>query len=331
MERDPDRPGATDDPDPGVRTAVRRAREAGVPPWRALSVSSARRIEDELFGAGGGPGMALVRDLAIDGPGGDLPVRIYRPERPSGGDGDEPSATGDLPVLVFYHGGGWVLGTLDSADDLCRHLADRVGALVVSVDYRLAPEHPFPAAVEDAGAALAWAAEYAGHLGGDPDRIAVAGTSAGGGLAAATAARADDLGVDLAAQALLYPMLDRDTDTPSAREHADAPLLSLADVRWFWDLYLRSPVDVHNPVAVPATAPTERLSGAPPAVVVTAGHDVLRDEAADYAGLLREAGVGVDHRHFPSMVHGFLSMTDDSDRADRAMGSVRAAIRELLS
>ena len=327
--------------DPELAAIVAEIEAAGVPPWHAMSVASARRIEDEVFSAGGGPEMDAVRDLRIDGPGGELPIRVYRPEA------DEPA------TLVFYHGGGWTLGTLDSADDICREIAARAECLVLSVDYRLAPEEPFPAAIDDAVAALRWASEYAADLGGDPDRLGVAGTSAGGNLAAATALRVRDERADatdemetmadhateemetaaddvprLDGQFLLYPMCDRRFDRDSYQEHGDGPLLTEADVRWFWDQYLRSPVDEHNPYATVLRAPD--LSGVAPATVVTAGFDVLRDEGGAYAERLADHGVPVDHDHYPSLAHGFLSLTDDVERADEAMDALAERIQSRL-
>lgn len=301
--------------DPQLREAIASI-AGGFPGWHALSVGSARRVEDELFSAGSGPPMARVREVAIAGPGGDLPLRIYRPE------GETP-----LPTTAFYHGGGFVLGTLDSADDLCRTVAARTGSLVVSVDYRRAPDHPFPAAVEDAVAAVQWAGDHADSFGGDPGSLSVAGTSAGGCLAAATALWARENGPELDCQALLYPMLDCSHSGESYREHGDRPLLSTADVRWFWEQYLRSPVDEHNPLAAPARVGDP--AGVAPAVVVTAGHDVLRDEGREYADRLASAGVPVERRHYPAMTHGFLSLTDDVDAADEAMDEVAAAVESV--
>ncbi|PSQ04261.1 alpha/beta hydrolase [Halobacteriales archaeon QS_4_69_31] len=309
----------TADLDPQLAALLREGRVAEVPPWHTMSVAGARRVEDEVFSAGEGPAVAETADRHVDGPGGDLPVRVYWPEAPD---------DGRLPGLVFCHGGGWVLGTLDSADDLCRAFAARVGAVVVSVDYRLAPEHPFPAAVEDAWAAVAWARESAASLGIDPDRLGVAGTSAGGGLAAAVGLRARERNVLLAAQVLCYPILDSGLDTPSYREHADAALLSRADVAWFWEQYLADPADADDPLAAPARAGT--LADAPPAVVATAGHDVLRSEGVAYADRLRECGVPTSHHHYPSLAHGFLSLTDEVDRAAAAMREVTAAVRDIL-
>ena len=286
-----------------------------VPPWHTLSVESARWLEDELFSTDVDHD-CTVREFAVDGPGGDLALRSYRP------------AEGPLPTVVFLHGGGWTLGTLDSAEGVCVELAERVGCLVLSVDYRLAPEHPFPAAVEDARAAVEWAAERAGSLGGD-GTVAVAGTSAGGGLAAATALRVRRAGPDLAAQLLLYPMLDPGLDTDSCREHADAPLLTRADLAWFWAQYLRSDADRYNPLAAPPRAPEP--SGVAPAVVATAGHDPLRSEGRAYADRLADAGVAVDHHHAPSLCHGFCSLTGRVPPAAAAFESIADDLKKRLS
>ncbi len=301
--------------DEAVADLLAEFEASGLPEWHRLSVAAARRLEDDLFSPAELPEVALRRDLAVEGPAGEVPVRVYRDVEPP------------APVLVFLHGGGWTLGTLDSADDVCAELARRGECVVISVDYRLAPEHPFPAAVDDAWAALEWAAETAGAFGGDPDRLQVGGTSAGGNLAAATALRAAAFGgPDLDHQLLLYPMIDPVLDTDSAVGQADAPLLTRADVAWFWEQYLRSPVDRHNPFAAPLRA--DDLGGVPPATVVTAGHDLLRDEGAAYAARLADDGVPVDHRNYPSMPHGFLSLTDEVGTADAAMDEVGEAVRD---
>lgn len=306
----------TNELDPELAAVIDSFEEFGVPSWHSLSVDCARRLEDELFSAGSGPELPLIRDFAIDGPGGDLSLRVYRPD------------ASDPATIVFCHGGGWVLGTLDSADDICRELAARSGCLVVSVDYRLTPEHPFPAGLTDAYAALQWTDEHADSIGGDPERLAVAGTSAGGNLAAAAAQLARDDGLDLDGQFLLYPMIAHDTDRESYREHADDPLLSRADVEWFWDQYLRSPADRYNPMADRSLATD--LDGLAPATVVTAGVDVLRDEGVAYAERLREAGVETAHLHYPTLCHGLLSLTDDVSAADDAMDDLAASIRDRL-
>ncbi|AHG03708.1 alpha/beta hydrolase [Halobacterium sp. DL1] len=300
--------------DPELAAVVERVRVAGVPEWHELSVPAARRVEDEVFTAKNPREVAFARDLAFDGPAGEVPVRVYHddPERPA-------------PVVVFYHGGGWTLGTLDSIGGVCRELAARADCVVVSVDYRLAPEHPFPAGLDDAYAALEWTVDNAAAFGGDPDSVAVAGTSAGGNLAAAVALRARAFdGPDLAHQALLYPMTDRNTSRKSYREHGDGPLLTRADVEWFWAQYCRSPVDAANPYASVLRAPDH--GDLPPATVVTAGHDPLRDEGEAYASALDAGGTPVEHHHYPSMAHGFLSLTDDVAAADDAMDRLAARL-----
>ncbi|MFC7137243.1 alpha/beta hydrolase [Halobaculum litoreum] len=292
----------------------------GVPPWHALSVAEARRIEDDLFGGDGGPDerlpVASTLDLGIEGPDGDdLPLRVYRP------------AETPAPTLVFFHGGGWCLGTLDSADDLARRLCRRVGAVVVSVDYRLAPEHPFPAPVDDAVRALEWTREHGATLGGN-GVVGVAGSSAGGTLAAAAALATPDDTVP-AVQTLLYPITDRAFVTDSYEANADGPLLTRADMRHFWRTYLRSDVDAANPYAAPLRAAD--LSHTAPAVVVTGECDPLRDDGAAYAARLADAGVAVDHLDYDGMCHGFLSFADDVAAADAAFDDLAAATRDRLA
>jgi acetyl esterase len=310
-------PERAPDLDSDLAAAVDDVADAGVPPWHAMSVDAARRVEDEVFAPAERPPVDLVRDVEIPGPESPVPLRAYRP------DAADPATT------VFYHGGGWTLGTLDSVDVVCRRFARRTGTVVLSVDYRLAPEHPFPAAVDDAHAALAWAADHADAFGADPDRLAVAGTSAGGNLAAATALRARETGgPEVAQQALLYPILDHALDTDSYDENAEAPLLTRADMAWFWEQYLRSPVDGHNPFASPLRAPD--LAGLPPATVLTAGYDPLRDEAAAYADRLDDAGVDVERHHYPALAHGFLSLASDVPAADGAFDRLAERVRALF-
>jgi len=341
--------------DPEAVAVIDEIEAAGVPEWSAMSVASARRVEDEVFAGGDAPDVEFVRDLAIPGPGpgpgvgtgagsagdgdsppAEIPIRVYRHADPD----DDP------PVLVYYHGGGWVVGTLDSIDGVCRRLARRGECVVVSVGYRLAPEHPFPAAVEDAYAALRWTAANAAAFGGDPDRLAVGGTSAGGNLAAVAALRArrnaprngergattherarDGDGPALARQFLLYPITDYAFETDSYAENGDGPLLTERDMRWFWDTYLRSDVDGANPYASPLRAPD--LSDLPPATVLTAGFDPLRDEGIAYAERLADAGVAVRHDHHPDQPHGFLSTSESVAAADAALDDLGAQLRSL--
>jgi acetyl esterase len=245
----------------------------------------------------------------IPGPGGDLSVRIYRP------DGEAP-----FPTIVFFHGGGFVVGSLDSHDLLCRHLASETECVVMAVDYRLAPEHPFPAAVEDAYAATEWAATHADTLASD-GHLAVAGDSAGGALAAITCLMARDRdGPEIDYQVLGYPAIGVEADQQSVRDHAGR-VLGEEDLRWFRELYFGSDVHLRNPYADPAQAC--ELSGLPPATVVTAGFDPLRDGAVGYARRLESEGVSVRHRNYDDMIHGFLSMLSEREDVERAHEAVR--------
>ncbi|ESS03393.1 MAG: esterase/lipase [uncultured archaeon A07HR67] len=311
--------------DPELAAVVDELEARGLPEWHTLSVAAARRVEDAVFSGDLEPPVASVRDLAFDGPHGEVPVRVYRPATATDTGADSPAA----PTLVYFHGGGWTLGTLDSIDGPCRELATRAGAVVVSVDYRLAPEHPFPVPVDEAVAAVEWTAAVADDLGGDPDRLGVAGTSAGGALAAATALHGHAFdGPDLAGQFLLYPVAGHDFETDSYRENADGPLLTRADMKWFYDNYLRSPVDAANPFAVPLRA--DSLGGLPPATVVTAGFDPLRDDGVALADRFKTEGTPVEHRQYPAMAHGFCSLTDRVATADEAMDAVAEDVRTRL-
>ena len=303
--------------DPALADLVGRFETREIPPWHTLSGEDARRLEDELFtpAPDAREDVGEVTEREIEGDAGTIPLRIYTPD-----------ATGPHPLLVFCHGGGWIMGTLDSADDLCRGLCRRAERVVVSVDYRLAPEHPFPAGLADAITALEWAGENADPIEGSAEDIAVAGTSAGGNLAAGLARYstvAPDT-PDVSRQLLLYPMLDRDTSRESYRQNADAPFLVPADVEWFWDQYLRHDVDAANPYAVPLEG--SELGTLPPATIASAGHDPLYSEAIAYAEALQDADAAVDHRHYPSLCHGFLSMADEVPAASDAFDELAATL-----
>ncbi len=265
--------------------------------------------------------MARVEDLEMPEPAGTIPARLYVPE------GGGPAAR---PLLVYYHGGGWVIGDLDTHDGVCRFLAANSDALVLSVEYRLAPEHPFPAAVEDAHAAFVWAAEQAAELGADPARIAVGGDSAGGNLAAVTSVLARDAGgPQPAMQLLIYPATDAADIYPSRQLFAEGFLLTKADMDWFERLYLPEPGSAADPRV--SVLRTEDLSGLPPAYVVTAGFDPLRDEGEAYAERMREAGVPVALRCHPKLVHSFANLTAVSRTARAAMLEVAGALRMGLA
>jgi acetyl esterase len=247
-----------------------------------------------------------IENLSIEGPGGAVPIRIYRPGNTSAG-----------PVLMYFHGGGWVIGDLETHDETCRRLCAGSGAVVVSVDYRLAPEQPFPAGLEDCYAATAWAGVHAAELGGDPARLVVAGDSAGGNLAAAVCLLARERGGPaIAHQVLIYPVADNDFSTASYIDNADGYFLTRDMMMWFWEQYLADPGDAANPLAAPMNAD---LAGLPSATVITAGYDPLRDEGIALAGRLAGAGVDVEQREFEGMIHGFIGMTDALTQARLAL------------
>jgi acetyl esterase len=256
-----------------------------------------------------GAAVARVENRAIPGPSGDIPVRIYY-----------PSDQTPLPVLVWYHGGGWVLGTLDASDHTCRELANTAACIVVSVDYRLAPEYKFPAGPDDCEAAYYWALENASSFGGDPRRIAVGGDSAGGNLAAVVALRARDAGRPLPVfQLLVYPVTDSDFTRVSYVENAEGYMLTEVGMRWFWDQYVNSADELAHPHA--AVLRASDLAGLPPALVITAEFDPLRDEGEAYGELLRSAGVPVTITRYDGVIHGFYGMFYAIDKG-------RDAIRE---
>jgi acetyl esterase len=263
------------------------------------------------------PPVADVTDHTISGPDSEIPIRVYRPE------GETP-----FPTVVYFHGGGFVSGSLDSHDAVCRYLARESGCVVVSVEYRLAPEHPFPAAVEDAIAATEWVGEHTEALGGT-GALAVVGDSAGGNLAAVTTLAARDRGgPEIDYQVLLYPGVGTREEQESVAEN-DGLVLSREDIEWFSECYYGSEITRMNPYADPSRACD--LSGLPPATVLTAEFDPLRDGGVAYAEQLRDAGVEVRHVDYEGMIHGFVSMTDQIDRATEAIEDVAEDLQAALS
>jgi acetyl esterase len=264
--------------------------------------------------------VARVEDMAIPGPAGQIPARLYvalgAPRSPQ-------------PLLVYYHGGGWVIGDLETHDGLCRFLAEHSGCRVLSIDYRLAPEHPFPAAVEDSVAAFGWAAENAAELGADPARIAVGGDSAGGNLATAVCLQTRGDGPQPAMQLLLYPPTDVVGEQPSRETFAEGFLLTRNDMNWFENHYLPDGCPDDDPRVSMMRAPD--LSRLPPAYVATAGFDPLRDEGEVYASRMREAGVKVALQRHSSLIHGFANLTAICPSARTAMLEVAGALRMGLS
>lgn len=265
------------------------------------------------------PEMARIEDRVIDGPGGPLTVRIYTP----------PGAAGPKPGIVYFHGGGWVLCSLDTHNSTCRELAGGTDAIVVSVDYRLAPEAKFPAAPEDCYAATEWVFAQAEALGIDPSRIVVAGDSAGGNLAAAVSLMArEKKGPEILHQLLVYPVTDARLETASYTENGSGYFLSKDMMRWFWHHYLETESDGENPLASPLRA--EDLSGLPPATVITAEFDPLRDEGAAFAKRLQQAEVATQYTNYPGVFHGFFAMTGQIPRARQAVDDACAALRSAF-
>ena len=302
--------------DPTIR-AFLLSPMAQLPPPEQLGAQGVRALLAQYPAPKLNPPIHTVRDLKVKGADGDMQVRLYR-----------PSAASDLPLLVYFHGGGFVICTLEMYDDLCRTLAVAAGCAVASVDYRLAPETPFPGAPEDCYLALKTLAAQAEDLGIDPARIAVAGYSAGANLAAVTASMARDRGGPaLRYQGLIYPCLDPSCASASQRELATGYWLTRDTMLWYWGQYLQSAGDAASPLAAPARGP---LAGLPPATVITAECDPLRDEGEDYADRLRAAGVAVVGRRYLGMIHGFVSMPYLTASANRALADLGTDLKVAL-
>lgn len=305
---------------PGLTAFLDQVAAADAPPIQTLPLDEAREGAVALVLATEGvkQPVAAVEDRDLPTSAGPLRARVYR-----------PVTTGEaLPIVAYFHGGGWVIMGIETHDGICRRLANASGALVVSIEYRLAPEHPFPAPLEDCDAATRWLAEHGGELGGDPARMAVAGDSAGGNLAAGVALRAQATGPPLRGQVLVYPVCDAACDTESYRANGEAYLLTAETMAWFWGCYLGPGGDPADPLASPLRAGD--LAGLPAALVITAEYDPLRDEGEAYARRLEAAGVPVDRRRFDGVIHGFLGMEALVPEADIAMARIGAFLRDVL-
>ncbi|WP_018681758.1 alpha/beta hydrolase [Actinokineospora enzanensis] len=302
--------------DPQFERYRERRAERRVTPLYEMTLQQARD-EDlrSIRDAAGVPeAVAAVEERVVPGPGGELALRVYR-----------PGAAGPSPVLVYFFGGGWTLGTIDTADAICRRLTNAAGCATVAVGYRLAPEHKFPAAVDDCHATVRWVVAYAAELGIDPDRVAVGGDSAGGNLAAAVALAARESGPLLVHQLLVYPNTEYGSDTESMRDNTDRYLFNRESVAWYWNNYLADPADGADPLASPMRAADH--SGLPPATIITAEYDPLRDEGERYAARLSDAGVPTHLTRFPGMAHGFFAMFGELPAAAEAVSLAATRLR----
>ena len=305
--------------DPQVKIILEEDAARNLPAYHELSPLAARKQMLDLS-APVDPLLTAERvvDQRIPGPGGEIPIRLYYPK------GDPPFA-----VVVYFHGGGWVIGDLDSHHALCHALSKSSGCLVVAVDYRLAPENRYPAAVEDAYAAICWVADNAEGIQADARRIAVGGDSAGGTQATVAAMMARDYGKpNIALQVLIYPITDHNFDTPSYLHNADGYMLTRDLMMWFWSHYLADENLADDPYVSPLRA--VNLTDLPQALLLTAEYDPLCDEGEEYARRLQEAGVKVKLTRYEGMIHGFIRMTSRLDKARQALDEVAETLRRIL-
>lgn len=315
---------AASTPDAQMKAVLDELAAFDAPPLEQLSPENARNAPtaaDAVMGVlakQGKPAIEKVGDIShqlIPGLDGDLLARVYQPQ-----------GQGPFPVLVYFHGGGWVIANLDTYDSSCRSLSNAANCIVVSVAYRQAPEHKFPAAAEDAYAATQWVIKNAAQLKGDPKRVAVGGESAGGNLAAVTCLMARDRRGSMPVyQMLIYPVVNYAFNTPSYQENANAKPLSKAGMQWFWSHYLNNESDGNNPYASPLRA--ENLKGLPPATVITADIDPLRSEGEAYAKRLQEAGSTVRATNYTNVTHEFFGMGAVVGKAKQAVGEAAAGLR----
>jgi acetyl esterase len=315
------------EPAEDVQALLDTFREQDIPKLNMLTVEQARAFHESVFTPAVEPEpVGAVENRNVRGPTRDIPVRIYKPEE-----------TGPFPVLVFFHGGGWVLGNLDTHDSMARALSARSDCMVVATDYRRAPEYRFPAAIEDAYTVTRWVANNAEEIGADSERLAVGGGSAGGNLAAAVAQMARDKTIatpSIDYQLLLYPALDHTFETISYQQNATGYYLTEDQMAWFWNHYLPAGIGGRNAYASPLKA--RDFAGLPSAFVMTCGYDPLRDEGAAYAERLEEAGVAVEHVNYDGMIHDFVNMRELEDpypniaRADDALDQVGTVLHNTL-
>ena len=301
---------------PGYEEMLRQLADIGGPALTEMPVETARAMFRAMQGDAPEVEVGTVTQIKAGG----VPARIYR-----------PIGSGPFPVVMMFHGGGWVIGDLDTADCQSREVCAGAGAVVISVDYRLAPEHRFPAAAEDCYSAVLWAADNASAYDGDTSSLAVAGDSAGGNLAAVVAQMARDRrGPAIAFQLLVYPVTDGiDFGRASYRDNAEGYLLTAEAMHWFWDHYAPTPDDRRHPYASPLLA--DDLSGLPPTLVMTAEYDPLRDEGEDYARALARAGVDARFVRYDGFIHGFFAHTRTIDDTREAMSDACAALRAAFN
>jgi acetyl esterase len=302
--------------DPGAAEVLKQIRENNIPEWHTLEPSVGREVYHariKLF-AGSVTQVGAVSSKTIQGPGGPLALRIY-----------SPGGVGPWPILVYLHGGGWTLGDLDSHDELCRRLCRKSECIVVAVDYRLAPENPFPAPLDACVAAIRWVAEHGTEFDGDVSKLAIGGDSAGGNLSAGISLYLrDHAGPSIALQVLIYPALRASFDLLSSHENATGKLLSRADLIWFWENFLGS-TPPGNPYAEPGSA--SDLTNLPPALIITAGFDPLRDDGEVFGYQLRDAGNQALVKRYPGMIHGFMGLPVELPDGRDAIALVAKTLR----